>query len=163
MIDSGWNINQSAGLTGDALRYVRHIFTLIIPVPNSLIAFSHAAAADRYPITKWLLEHGADPNCNERAGMWTVLDLAVMHASPATVKLLIDQGAQVRNTNALLIAANYGRIDMLQVLLDSGADMHEIPDNGLSSDYEGLSAMDVAKRENQQEAIKYLTERDVNT
>ncbi|KJA14181.1 hypothetical protein HYPSUDRAFT_220612 [Hypholoma sublateritium FD-334 SS-4] len=77
MIDAGWDINQSAGLTGDAL--------------------SHAAAADRYALAKWLLEHGADPNCNDRAGMWTTLDL---------------------------------------VLLDNGADAHEVPDNDLTTDEE---------------------------
>ena len=128
------------------------------------IGHSHAAAADCYTLAKWLLDHGADPNCNDRAGMWTTLDLAAMHALPATAKLLIDHGARVPNTNCLLIAARYGRIDMMKVLLENGADEHEIPDNDLTADDErekGLvSALDLAKREGQEEVVRFLIERE---
>ncbi|KAF9553432.1 ankyrin [Agrocybe pediades] len=139
MIDSGWDVNQSSGHTGDAL--------------------SHAAAADRYELTKFLLSYGADPNKNERAGMWTTLGHAVMHASPATAQLLIDHGAAIQNTNALIIAAQYGRIDMLELLLDNGAKVDEVPDNDLPTAYKGLNALQVAEKENQKQAVTYLTSR----
>ncbi|KAF4622410.1 hypothetical protein D9613_009570 [Agrocybe pediades] len=139
MMDRGWNINQSAGHTGDAL--------------------SHAAAADRTDLTRFLLSHGADPNRNERAGMWTALDLAVMHASPATAQLLIEHGAHVQNTNALIIATQYGRIDMLELLLDNGAKVDEVPDNDLPTAYKGFNALQVAEREKQKQAVTYLTSR----
>lgn len=115
-------------------------------------------------MAKWLLEHGADPNRNDRAGMWTTLDLVAMHASPATAKLLIDHGAHVRNTNCLLIAAQYGRVDMMQVLLDNGADAHEVPDNEWTMDDQrekGLvNALDMARREGQGEVVRFLAERE---
>ncbi|KAF9552382.1 ankyrin [Agrocybe pediades] len=130
MIDCGWDINQSAGHTGDAL--------------------SHAAADDGTDLARFLLEHGADPNKNERAGMWTALDLAVMHASPATAQLLIDHGAAIQNTNALIIAAQDGRIDMLELLLNNGAKVDEVPENDLPTEYKGLNALQVAEKENHQ-------------
>ncbi|KAF4621996.1 hypothetical protein D9613_009561 [Agrocybe pediades] len=139
MIDSGWDVNQSSGHTGDAL--------------------SHAATADRYELTKFLLSHGADPNKNERAGMWTVLDLAVMHASPGTAQLLIDHGAAIQNTNALIIAAQDGRIDMLELLLNNGAKVDEVPEIDLPTEYKGLNALQVAEKEKQKQAVTYLTSR----
>ena len=75
-----------------------------------------------------LLEHGANPNAVNAAGatalMWAIPDLA-------KVKLLVSHGADVnaRSTNLqrtpLLIAASYPEtVEILQLLLDKGADIH---------------------------------------
>ncbi|THV01798.1 ankyrin [Dendrothele bispora CBS 962.96] len=143
MIDSGWNINQSAGHTGDAL--------------------SHAVAADRTMLTKWLLEHGANPNENYRSETWTCLDLGVIHASPQTVELLLEHGANKQNANSLILASFYGRIDMIDLLLDHGVDIDEIPDNDLTHDSQrekGLgNALHIGAREGREDVVRCLLRR----
>jgi ankyrin repeat protein len=75
-----------------------------------------------------LLDRGANPNATNAAGatalMWAIPDLA-------KVKLLLAHGADVnaRSTNLqrtpLLVAASYpGTVEILQLLLDKGADIH---------------------------------------
>ncbi|KAK7451689.1 hypothetical protein VKT23_012367 [Stygiomarasmius scandens] len=146
MIDSGWNINQSAGHTGDAL--------------------SHAVAADKTKLAKWLLDHGANPNENYRSETWTCLDLGVIHASPQTVDLILEHGANKQNTNSLILASFYGRIDMIKLLLDHGVDIDEIPDNDLTHDSErekGLgNALHIGAREGREDVVRCLLRRGAN-
>ncbi|KAF5334562.1 hypothetical protein D9758_015788 [Tetrapyrgos nigripes] len=140
MINSGWDINQSAGHTGDAL--------------------SHAVGADRTKLVKWLLEHGGNPNENYRSEPWTCLDLGVIHASTGTVELLLKHGANIQNTNSLLLACFYGRVEMINLLLEYGVDINEIPDNELTSDRDrarGLgNALHLAAREDREEWCKFF-------
>ncbi|KAG6873587.1 hypothetical protein C0992_008527, partial [Termitomyces sp. T32_za158] len=57
----------------------------------------------------------------------SVLDLAVINARTETVETLIEAGAQIKNTNALKVAAYYGRIKMIELLLNHGVEIDEIP------------------------------------
>lgn len=80
-------------------------------------------------ILTWVLARGANPN-RGRSGMLSALDLAVMKSSAEAVQLLIQHGANVKNTNALKTAAyyHYGTLEMTPLLLEAGADVNEIPD-----------------------------------
>ncbi|KAF9553429.1 hypothetical protein CPC08DRAFT_767541 [Agrocybe pediades] len=46
---------------------------------------------------------------------------------------------------------------MLELLLNNGAKVDEVPDNDLSTAYKGLNALQVAEKENQKQAVTYLT------
>ena len=50
-------------------------------------------------------------------------------ADVATVALLLSRGGQPKDSGALQIAAGRGRLDIVQVLLQAGADIDEIPAN----------------------------------
>lgn len=91
----------------------------------ALMAATLYAGAD---CVKLLLDRGADPNGTNAAGatalMWAIPNLA-------KVKLLVERGADVnaRSTNLqrtpLLVAASYpGDVEILQLLLNKGADIH---------------------------------------
>ncbi|KAG6919666.1 hypothetical protein DXG01_002608 [Tephrocybe rancida] len=104
-LDAGFNINTHLGHIGDIL-----ILSLRAPT-----------------VVAWALAHGADPNAN-RSGMHSALDVAVINASTETVDALIAAGAHIQNTNALKVAAYYGRDAMIELLLAKGAEINEIPD-----------------------------------
>jgi len=91
----------------------------------ALMAAALYAGAD---CVQALLDRGANPNAPNAAGatalMWAIPDVA-------KVKLLLAHGANVnaRSSNLqrtpLLVAASYpGTVDILQLLLDKGADIH---------------------------------------
>ncbi|KAG5634703.1 hypothetical protein H0H81_001050 [Sphagnurus paluster] len=104
-LDGGFDINDNLGHMGDLLFLsVRHL-----------------------PVLEWALNHGADPN-RSRSGMRTALDSAVMCGSADAVRLLLQHGARLHNTNALKVAAYYGQTSMIELLLEAGADVNEVPD-----------------------------------
>ena len=106
-------------------------------------------------VVKILLEHAADPNAADKAGltalMWAVPDAAVM-------KLLIDAGANVnaqsttQRRTPLLIAATYpSSTAALQLLLDHGADIH-------AKDRLGVHALGRAALSGDVAVVRFLVE-----
>lgn len=89
--------------------------------------------------TRWLLEHGADPNMSPTE--WSEVDLLTIAAatSPlAVIKLLLEHGVNLEETQALHAVATTIAIEMdhhvydtvaclieiMRILLDSGADVN---------------------------------------
>ncbi|KNZ77235.1 Ankyrin repeat domain-containing protein 50 [Termitomyces sp. J132] len=79
------------------------------------------------PVLKWALSHGADPNLNLIGESRTPLELSVSKDSMEHAEALIAAGAHINNTNALKIAACHGYTKMIELLLEKGADINEIP------------------------------------
>ncbi len=71
--------------------------------------------AGNMPMTRWLLEHGADPNDGESLYHSTEL------GHREGLKLLLEHGADPTGTNALLRAMDFHDIEAVQLLLDAGA------------------------------------------
>ncbi|KAL8656061.1 MAG: hypothetical protein Q9210_000499 [Variospora velana] len=89
----------------------------------------------RHPdLIAWFLSHGADPNASG-PGKFAPLDVAALHASLETVKLLVDHGAKVgeAGSGGALHAAAQGdapdRIAVMEFLVENGADI-----NGIAAD-----------------------------
>lgn len=73
------------------------------------------------------LEHGANPNLGMFARVWTALATAAEYgASIQIVEGLLSSGADVKGSDALQTSAKKNRVDLIQVLLDHGADIDEI-------------------------------------
>jgi ankyrin repeat protein len=122
----------------------------------ALMAATLYAGAD---CVKLLLDRGANPNHPNAVGatplMWAVPDIA-------KVKLLISSGADVnaRSTNLqrtpLLIAASYpGSVEVLQLLVDHGADLHAKDRNGIHALGRAALSADVS-------VVRFLVEHGID-
>lgn len=103
-----------------------------------------------------LVKHGADLNCSLVPSKETVLHVAVRHGLLNAVRMLVPlvpdptAAAEEGNTAAHL-AARYGRIDILQVLLQQFGDILVNAANA-----SGETPLHIAARYDQAEAIKAL-------
>lgn len=98
------------------------------------------------------LAAGADVNRS------SALELAVLIEQTDMVDLLIERGADINRAGPsgdlpLAVAARRGRLEMMQQLIDKGADPR-------LRDRRGLSAMDHAQRHGHTEAVRLLQRRD---
>ncbi len=96
-------------------------------------ALKEAIIRNKRDIVKILIEAGA--NVNDEAYGWTPLGLAITCAGEEIFKDLIvakaDYSERFGNGKTLLIAAaGLGRKDIVEVLLDLGADINATDDNG---------------------------------
>ena len=85
-------------------------------------------------LVRWHLTHGADPNIITRRGI-TALNFASCKFSLEVVKLLVQHGADVRNTTAIHSAISNsikvppvapGRLDIVTYLLECGANINQL-------------------------------------
>eukprot|EP00184_Porphyridium_aerugineum_P004572 CAMPEP_0184693138 /NCGR_PEP_ID=MMETSP0313-20130426/1420_1 /TAXON_ID=2792 /ORGANISM="Porphyridium aerugineum, Strain SAG 1380-2" /LENGTH=103 /DNA_ID=CAMNT_0027151111 /DNA_START=269 /DNA_END=577 /DNA_ORIENTATION=- len=72
---------------------------------------------------------GVSPNCKDGNG-WSVLHIASSNGNENVVKLLLDQGAIVNDTNyfgntVLHLAARYGHENIVKLLLDKVANIDD--------------------------------------
>ncbi|KAG6836357.1 hypothetical protein H0H93_008858 [Arthromyces matolae] len=97
-------------------------------------------------VIQWALDHGADPNKNRDGGLYYPLERAVSGHDLECAKVLISGGAHVKGTYALLIAARKGSTAIISLLLESGADINEIPPDKFSgSPWRGTPLHEAAK------------------
>ncbi|KAJ6615083.1 ankyrin repeat-containing domain protein [Mycena sp. CBHHK59/15] len=141
LLDSGaWDPNEGVGHSGTPLQL--------------------AAAGDHLLLTKWLLAHGADPNAYTQNLLDTTLATACRASALPVIELLLDGGAEVKNSGALQAAAEAGRVDVLELLVGRGADVDEVPVNAWMERRGALlSPLQAAVRAKQPEAVAFLVGR----
>ena len=88
----------------------------------------HVIGNDR--MTRWFLDHGADPNACGKPGS-TILNVAAGNASIEIFDLLLAHGAKLEDSDALHSAAGNrtkkpGRVEMMAHLLDLGMDINAL-------------------------------------
>jgi ankyrin repeat protein len=86
-----------------------------------------AARSGDVPAIQALLAKGADPNQRWGVNHWTPLMHAIHKNQKGSVAALIAGGADLNarcgdGISALMMAAGYGYVDIVQLLLDHGAD-----------------------------------------
>lgn len=109
-----------------------------------------AALKGHVDLARKLIERGADVN---KTG-WTALHYAATGGHLAIIELLLEHHAYIdaespNGTTPLMMAAQYGSIDAVRLLLEAGADP------GLKNQL-GLSAIDFAHRVNRAEAAELI-------
>jgi ankyrin repeat protein len=100
----------------------------ILPCLNcSLINIWCSCILDTEPLLRWFLANGASPNVSNSIGI-VPLNVAAAECPLSTIKLLIDNGADVKGSNALQITAGNNdpppdQLDRLRYLLERGSDI----------------------------------------
>lgn len=88
------------------------------------VAASHR---DRHALIKYSLKKGADPNVTVDCQCHIMaLACAAGYADETMVRLLLDHGADLAGSGALVIAAEKGQMGNVQLLIARGADLKEM-------------------------------------
>ena len=87
---------------------------------------SNAATHDDFEWARLCLSRGADPNKNLVDEHKSILAAVAELASVEMAQLLIEHGANVKGSGAIVMAAEEGKPDMVKLLLNKGADINEI-------------------------------------
>src|SRR3569833_3330120 len=98
-------------------------------------AFHIAVEGDRRDAVELLLQKGADPNAQDKHGGTALWHAAYYASSPASLPLLLGQGAKVIDfaqndpslPTALWAAAAANKLDVAELLLENGANPN-VPD-----------------------------------
>ncbi|MGG1660899.1 ankyrin repeat domain-containing protein [Brevibacillus sp. NRS-1366] len=110
---------------------------------------------DNYEIARLLLQHRADPN--KRAKYSTPIEYAVQQNDADLLKLLLDHGATVHEENAsiLIDAVEEEDIDMVKVILESKG-------NPNGKDTYGNTALHLAVERDNEEIVRALLQAGAN-
>jgi ankyrin repeat protein len=115
------------------------------------------------PFAKWLLEHGQDPN--REVGVFSLMSticraVGGSHPSLPLSDLLIEHGARVRDTSAIVAAAKIGNVDAVEVLLGNGVDNGKREGTFLNAEVESKgTALVTACLEGREEVVKLSLKR----
>ncbi|KAL9099816.1 MAG: hypothetical protein Q9163_004739 [Psora crenata] len=126
---------------------------------------SNAATANDLDWVRLCLEHGADPNKNLVDEHMRVLAAVAQLASVEMAALLIEHGARVQGSGAIVMAAEEGNLNMVEMLLDKGADIDEIgiehPTDEMYREDMG-SALHRAVNGSHRDVVRFLIEKGAN-
>lgn len=87
---------------------------------------STVATNNNLPMARFCLEHGANPNRNRVDEYKTVLAATAELGYVDMVALLLDYGAVLKGSGAIVLAADEGEVEMVKFLLERGADVDEV-------------------------------------
>ena len=141
LLDAGLDVNADFHHSGDAL--------------------TRAVMKNDLELTSLVLSVGADLHSDRLWGyMYGPMAIGAQFASIDIYRLMISYGAAIKGSLALHRACRAGRIDLVQYLLDEGADVNEIPpsDHDLTfmTSYELGPPIHYAADHRQLEIIKFL-------
>jgi len=90
-----------------------------------MMATKRAIRDDDWSLLDWLLELGADPNAAKYDFSDTPLTIAAGRGRIDLIDHLVQAGADVTKGHPLVTAADQGQLEAAQRLLELGADIHE--------------------------------------
>ncbi|KAI9828251.1 MAG: hypothetical protein M1826_006077 [Phylliscum demangeonii] len=122
-----------------------------------------AARSDNVRWARFCLEHGADPNLHVVDDAKKALAAAAEYGgSVEMAALLLDHDAQLDGSGAMVLAAESGRLEMVQYLLERGAKIDEIGLRSLTDPRETAdmgSALHKAVTEGHVDVVHFLLDR----
>ncbi len=148
LLDNGMDVNKYLELGGDPL--------------------TSACCAGNVELATFLLDEGANPNSDYPCGSYTALIWAIVgdRGSLDLVRLLLAGGAVVKETGALVAAAEHGNLEALKLLVTKeDADLEEVEEygnwNGRKQDDAG-TALYKAAAEGHADIVAFLLEKGAN-
>lgn len=122
-----------------------------------------AAVADDIDFVKLCFAHGASKEETEFGEYPTVLAAIAEKASVDMAALWLENVQKANGSRALIVAAGAGRLDMVEFLLEKGANVDEV-DNGLSApNWRKGSALHQAIRNGDSWVLKTLLKKGADT
>ena len=122
---------------------------------------SNAATHDDFEMATICLSHGADPNANLVDEHMSILAAVAEQASVGMARLLLKHGARLRGSGAIVMAAEAGKLEMVSMLLEEGADVNEVgiehPTDPRFKEDMG-TALHRAVAEGHEEVVRFLLE-----
>jgi len=134
LINSGANVNQKV---------------------EGFTALDYAIEAKSFEIVRLLLEHGAivNPVAQNAEVPNNPLEEAVDSNDPQIVKLLIEKGANVRDSSLPLFSAAYSNsVEIAKILVENGADLNE-------ATTDGRTPLMIAVEQGSYEMVRFLLEK----
>lgn len=126
--------------------------------PDEMPALAVAADQGHLEAVRLLLDHGVNPNGYAEFGK-TALDYAVSHDYEEIARLLLRRGANVNAQcefgTPLYFAVDAGAIRCVCLLIEHGADIRD-------RDYDGRTALALARANGHEDLATLLKEADVN-
>lgn len=123
------------------------------------------ASCNQMDLTRYLLQHGADPNRNPLLDLNPALNMAVKGNFMEMAELLIQHGAKVNGLGALAMAAKHGRFEMMKLLFEYGADVNDDAKDRAEEciDYiEGVTALHEAAKVGRMDSVVFLLNHGAN-
>lgn len=119
------------------------------------VTFFNAVDSSDANLAETLINRGADVNKTDEKGflpLWTAMTKNKINMQ--LIKLLINKGTNPNNASngitSLIVAAKFGLIDVVRLLLEAGADVS-------LKDHAGRTALDHARQSGNREMINILT------
>lgn len=126
---------------------------------------TNVAMEDDLEWAELCLAHGADPNRNLVEDYKSILATIAELSSVQMATLLVANGAKVKGSGALVLAAEEGKLDMVRYLLEQGADVDEVgienPTDERHEEYVG-SALHRAAFKGHEDVVRVLLEKGAN-
>lgn len=134
-------LNEGADVTEEVVRVIwvcksKETYTLLLDrkcvdvdyyIPWVGDILGDSATDDNIEWVELCLRYGADPNkhlCNDQH--MSVLAAVAEQASLEMAKILVNAGAKVKGSGCIVMAAQEGKLDMVQFFLEKGADINEV-------------------------------------
>lgn len=123
-----------------------------------------AVSSDRLDLLKFLLEKGADPDGGGRFEFMPAIAVAIEEGKDLEViEVLREAGANVKENGLLAMAAWEGRIDVVNWLLDHGADIDEDVQMSALVPHDKGTALHVVAETDRVDVVRLLLERGAST
>ncbi|MCX6076713.1 MAG: ankyrin repeat domain-containing protein [Campylobacterales bacterium] len=122
-------------------------------IGESVLAFAIRSRCDM-ELLMLLIESGADIFDFDNEGV-SIFDMAITYDNIELVEYLIKNGVDVNKTKrrsgftALMAASCYGRVEIVKILLEEGANQYAV-------DIKGFTATDFARKMNKKSVLELL-------
>ncbi|KAJ5552018.1 hypothetical protein N7535_000035 [Penicillium sp. DV-2018c] len=126
---TGLHLAASFGMEEAVIYFLGHQYPVDLTLKNGSTPMINAISDDQLNVTRLLLSHGANPNWTSSNGL-SPLSRAVALGQAATVRLLLEKGADVDgwcggwDGTALICACQSGKLEIVEILLQSNANIH---------------------------------------